>query len=55
MKNIFLLSVIIVLLGCKENAASHVPVKECVIDVNKSLETLDISNLFTDDLKAIPF
>lgn len=54
MKNFFLLSVVIVLLGCKENAVSHAPVKECVIDVNKSLETLDVSNLFTDDLETIP-
>lgn len=54
MKNFFLLSVVIVLLGCKENVVSHAPVKECVIDVNKPLETLDVSNLFTDDLKAIP-
>lgn len=54
MKNFFLLSVVIVLLGCKENVVSHAPVKECVIDVNKPLETLDVSNLFTDDLEAIP-
>lgn len=54
MKNVYLLFVIIVLSGCKETTVSNMGIRECVIDVNKSQEKLDISNLFTDELEVVP-
>lgn len=54
MKNVCLFFAIMLLLSCKEASVYNKAVKECVVDVNKSIEKLDISHLFTDELKIVP-
>lgn len=56
MKKVSLILVLVLFLGCKNGKVQNVSdtvIGQCLVDVNKSKETLDISDLFVDDLEIV--
>lgn len=56
MKKVSLILMLVLFLGCKNGKVQNISntvIGQCLVDVNKSQKTLDISDLFVDDLEIV--